>query len=126
MKKLIIVTLLLIPISVFGHPGRTASDGCHYCRTNCAKWGEVANARHCHGGGSVPVPKVDYVTPVSVPKKVDYVVPTKKETTKTTNSYNYSEDDYNNTSDDESGIGAVLGVVALLGAGGVGLYRKFK
>jgi len=34
------------------HPGNTASDGCHYCRTNCAKWGEVENARHCHGSSS--------------------------------------------------------------------------
>ena len=30
------------------HPGRTAADGCHYCRTNCDEWGEVAGARHCH------------------------------------------------------------------------------
>ena len=35
--------------SVAAHPGRTAADGCHYCRTNCAKWGEIAGARHCHG-----------------------------------------------------------------------------
>ena len=32
----------------WAHPGRTAADGCHYCRTNCDKWGEVAGARHCH------------------------------------------------------------------------------
>lgn len=31
------------------HPGRTRADGCHVCRTNCAKWGEVAGASHCHG-----------------------------------------------------------------------------
>ena len=30
------------------HPGGIAADGCHYCRTNCAKWGEVAGDRHCH------------------------------------------------------------------------------
>lgn len=39
-------------IASFGasaHPGRTASDGCHYCRTNCSSWGVPANARHCHG-----------------------------------------------------------------------------
>lgn len=36
----------------FAHPGRTASDGCHYCRTNCAKWGEIEGVRHCHNGGT--------------------------------------------------------------------------
>ncbi len=36
------------------HPGRTASDGYHYCRTNCLKWGEVSGARHCHGTRSAP------------------------------------------------------------------------
>ena len=25
--------------SLPAHSGRTASDGCHYCRTNCDKWG---------------------------------------------------------------------------------------
>ena len=33
----------------YAHPGRTASDGCHYCWTNCDRWGEVEGARHCHG-----------------------------------------------------------------------------
>ena len=31
------------------HPGRTAADGCHYCRTNCDTWGVPWNERHCHG-----------------------------------------------------------------------------
>ena len=31
------------------HPGGLAADGCHYCRTNCETWGEVAGERHCHG-----------------------------------------------------------------------------
>ena len=39
---------LISPIIGLAHPGNTASDGCHYCRTNCAKWGETENARHCH------------------------------------------------------------------------------
>lgn len=34
---------------VNAHPGGTAADGCHYCWTNCAQWGEVEGARHCHG-----------------------------------------------------------------------------
>lgn len=44
--------LLLFAISIGGqasaHPGRTASDGCHYCRKNCEKWGEQRGVRHCH------------------------------------------------------------------------------
>ena len=43
------LVMALTASSAFAHPGRTAADGCHYCRTNCAKWGEVAGARHCHG-----------------------------------------------------------------------------
>lgn len=42
--------LVVFPQVVLAHPGNTASDGCHVCRTNCAKWGEVQGARHCHGG----------------------------------------------------------------------------
>lgn len=40
----------------FAHPGNTASDGCHYCRTNCEQWGVPANQRHCHGGAD-PAPQ---------------------------------------------------------------------
>jgi len=50
---------LSFPTNIEAHPGRTASDGCHYCRTNCAKWGEVAGARHCHGGSSAHAPAVN-------------------------------------------------------------------
>lgn len=59
MKKAILLTiiLLLFPLifsnSVFAHPGRTAADGCHYCRTRCDYWGVAWNERHCHGGGVV-------------------------------------------------------------------------
>ena len=42
---------ILIPSIAQAHPGGTAGDGCHYCRTNCDSWGETWNARHCHGGG---------------------------------------------------------------------------
>jgi len=50
-KRLILVLaiLLLLPSFVSAHPGRTASDGCHYCRTNCDKWGVPWGERHCHG-----------------------------------------------------------------------------
>ena len=43
----------LVSAPIYAHPGRTAADGCHYCRTNCDKWGVPWYQRHCHGGGSV-------------------------------------------------------------------------
>ena len=46
--KLILLAVVLTATPAFAHPGRTAADGCHYCRTNCDKWGEVAGERHCH------------------------------------------------------------------------------
>lgn len=53
---LLVVTLYsFVPREAYAHPGNTAADGCHYCRTNCDKWGVPYNERHCHGG-SVPVP----------------------------------------------------------------------
>lgn len=39
---------------VLAHPGKTASDGCHYCRTNCEKWGVPYDERHCHGTEVAP------------------------------------------------------------------------
>lgn len=39
----------IFPMATSAHPGGTAADGCHYCRTNCSRWGEVQGARHCHG-----------------------------------------------------------------------------
>lgn len=48
----IFIILLLYPFASLAHPGNTAADGCHYCRTNCDSWGEAWNVRHCHGGSS--------------------------------------------------------------------------
>ena len=50
-KRAVLAVCILVPSVAFAHPGRTASDGCHYCRTRCDYWGETWNARHCHGGG---------------------------------------------------------------------------
>ena len=46
--SLLVLTVFFMSGFVSAHPGRTASDGCHYCRTNCDKWGVPWNARHCH------------------------------------------------------------------------------
>lgn len=43
---LAVLTTMTVPAAA--HPGATASDGCHYCRTNCAKWGVPEGVRHCH------------------------------------------------------------------------------
>ena len=53
-KILLLSIIIILGLAHFSiasaHPGRTASDGCHYCRTNCDKWGVAWNQRHCHGG----------------------------------------------------------------------------
>lgn len=53
---LLVATLLVFStVPAAAHPGNTDSDGCHYCRTNCASWGVPQDAKHCHGGTtSVP------------------------------------------------------------------------
>ena len=43
---------------VYAHPGRTAGDGCHYCRTNCSSWGVSYGQRHCHQNKGVPQPSI--------------------------------------------------------------------
>lgn len=51
--KVLIVLLMILTINnVYAHPGRTDSSGCHYCRTNCAKWGLSEGEYHCHNGSS--------------------------------------------------------------------------
>jgi len=54
MKKLAfaLIVLSVTSMSAYAHPGRTASDGCHYCRTNCAYWGVPLDQRHCHGNNN--------------------------------------------------------------------------
>lgn len=56
-KKCLIFLIIVVGLFAFynstvAHPGNTASDGCHYCRTNCDSWGVAWNQRHCHSGGS--------------------------------------------------------------------------
>jgi len=64
---LVLLALLLAPIASSAHPGRTAADGCHYCRTNCDSWGVEWDARHCDGGAPTPQPAPDpEPTPVAI------------------------------------------------------------
>tara|TARA_R110002110_G_scaffold60423_3_gene170062 strand:+ start:663 stop:944 length:282 start_codon:yes stop_codon:yes gene_type:complete len=50
MKTLVSVLLIFLAFQIQAHPGRIASDGCHYCRTNCEQWGVPKDQRHCHNG----------------------------------------------------------------------------
>jgi hypothetical protein len=47
---LIALVVNVVHVNVpYAHPGRTAADGCHYCRTNCAQWGVPYGERREHG-----------------------------------------------------------------------------
>ncbi len=49
----IVIMVFIVPVGlVSAHPGNTASDGGHYCWSNCEYWGEVYGERHFHGGYS--------------------------------------------------------------------------
>lgn len=65
----IVAMVFIVPMElVSAHPGNTASDGGHYCWSNCASWGEVYGERHFHGGSSGP-------TTYSAPPEPDYDEP---------------------------------------------------
>ena len=72
-KKLVLSFFVLFYIisvePALAHPGNTAADGCHYCRTNCDSWGVPWYERHCHGGNAVPVVEEEptYASPTSAP-----------------------------------------------------------
>ena len=51
---LIVISWAMIWKFAFAHPGNTAADGCHYCRTNCDRWDEEYGERHCHGPKFLP------------------------------------------------------------------------
>ncbi len=47
--------MLSVPLSAYAHPGRTDSNGGHYCWTNCSKWGLSNGEYHYPNGGSSKV-----------------------------------------------------------------------
>src|SRR5215213_3080759 len=53
-SAVVLLGWLRAPRLAGAHPGNTASDGCHYCRTNCDRWGVPWNQRHCHNSGNPP------------------------------------------------------------------------
>lgn len=78
---LIAVLVIGVNSPAYAHPGRTASDGCHYCRTNCDSWGVPYNERHCHGGVEVQQSVetvVEANPPTSTPVPTRIILPTKR------------------------------------------------
>src|SRR5918992_1413577 len=90
MKKLLLLfafVFLFVVSLAEAHPGKTAADGCHYCRTNCDAYGVPWNERHCHGGGSAPVQSAPVVEQpvqqqqvVQKPTSAPIILPTRKPT----------------------------------------------
>jgi len=72
MKQILKITILFSCLitfsSVSAHPGNTDTNGCHTCRTNCAKWGLSNGQYHCHNGGSSSTSTTSNPTPALVPK----------------------------------------------------------
>ena len=55
---LLVLVVALTASPAWAHPGGLAADGWHYCRTNCAKWGQVEGERHGHEQHSAtPAPR---------------------------------------------------------------------
>ena len=69
---------LAVTIPVSAHPGKTAADGCHICKTNCDKWGVPWYERHCHGGAATVEEAPLLPTATLVPTRKPTVVKKKK------------------------------------------------
>jgi len=115
MKIILGILLLCVMITpIFAHPGRTASDGCHYCRTNCDKWGVPWNERHCHNTYVAPKDTDTGITytptePVVEKKKVE-----SKPEVKSAINYEYSPNTTSNESEIWSwifGLGIIGGII---------------
>lgn len=113
---------LTLPTFLYAHPGRTASDGCHYCRTNCSNWGVRYNTRHCHQAKSLPQPSEPIHSRYGE-GGTGYTEPAPEyEKPKITNTY--SNVPKNSSAPEEDG-GSIWGWL-LAGAGGYWGYRKIK
>ena len=132
----LVAFLILISKSSYAHPGRTAADGCHYCRTRCDYWGEVWNARHCHGGYTAPAPTYSVSTPTPTSKPKPTPKPTLKPTLTPTTSPSPTQEVLGETEiestptpepqvggapETDSVVGGLVGGAVLLGGGYLGL-----
>lgn len=82
--KIILILITLIPTIVFAHPGKTDANGCHYCRTNCAKWGLYNGQYHCHNGESSGSKSSNNTTKRTTTKRTTTTRTTTTSTTTTT------------------------------------------
>src|SRR3989344_1088358 len=51
------IVVVSSPVTVFAHPGRTDSSGCHTCKTNCPNWGLSYGEYHCHRSKGLTQPE---------------------------------------------------------------------
>lgn len=83
MKKILILLFFLFfilvrPINLLAHPGRTDSSGGHTCKTNCEDWGLNYGEYHYHNGGGSSSTTTTTPTPTYQPK-IEYKNETKTE-----------------------------------------------
>ncbi len=89
--KILILGFLFIMIftvpGVTSHPGNTASDGCHFCRSNCESWGYTFDTRHGHNGEACSPSKgpIDPLYSAPTPTSTPTAIPTATQTPSTSN-----------------------------------------
>jgi len=86
-----LLTVLFLPTSVFAHPGRTDSSGCHTCRTNCPSWGLSTGEYHCHRAKALPQPLEPIKSTKGINGGAGYTAPAPEYKTPTINSINPSQ-----------------------------------
>jgi hypothetical protein len=108
--------------TIYAHPGRTDSSGCHTCRTNCSSWGLSTGEYHCHNAKALPQPEepiksrygengTGYTEPAPEYKSGPSISTLKSLSTEVTSQKTLG-------SDKKSDASNLLGWVTLLGVGG--------
>ena len=68
-SAILAAALCFVAAAISAHPGGRASDGCHYCRSNCEKWDLEKDERHCHDDGSASSASDAPATPTTACKR---------------------------------------------------------
>ena len=63
---------LYAAVPVYAHSGGTAADGCHYCWTDCDRYGFVYGERHCHSGTASTVAPDEVVGEMCTPTRAQH------------------------------------------------------
>lgn len=69
--SVVFITLLFIMGHVSAHPGGRDANGCHVCRSNCAKHGLQTGEKHCHTAAA-PKPAPASIPPSTEIVRLDY------------------------------------------------------